>query len=430
MKKVLFFMLAFTAFGPAFSQITPNPKVARKSADYVFINKIEITDQYTILSMQAVIRSAKESLKDFLDKNPKQKQGLQMLDPAMRDMILKGMMGELQGGENTISFQPGAYLKSKDGRKFKFIKATDIPVAPERKNVEAGKKYFFKVYFEKLPKGVTTVDLIENSTDTSDGFVFWNFQGISVNNPANGISRPEESEPLAYKNDTEEFKLSGKVIDAATNKPVPARIICYAEDGTTIVDSVITSKSGYYEFLLPAQNYVYKITSPGYDAMEEVLGLKNFKNKQGFERDIFLEPKASESEEVKKEEILTPEEETVEPEKIEENKFRLNKVYFNIGEAVILEESFPQLDDLADHLKENPELRIRIEGHTDNQGDPALNKKLSMERAYNVREYLIKEGIAGKRIEFKGMGDTKPVSPNDTEENRKKNRRVEYTILE
>ena len=97
---------------------------------------------------------------------------------------------------------------------------------------------------------------------------------------------------------------------------------------------------------------------------------------------------------------------------------------------VILENSFEQLNLLAVYLSENKGLKIQIEGHTDNQGDPTQNKKLSLERAYNVREYLVKKGIDGKRIKFVGYGDTKPVAENTSEEARKSNRRVEYKILE
>jgi outer membrane protein OmpA-like peptidoglycan-associated protein len=105
-------------------------------------------------------------------------------------------------------------------------------------------------------------------------------------------------------------------------------------------------------------------------------------------------------------------------------------VYFQIGESNVLPESFEQLDNLVTYLKENFNLKIQIEGHTDNQGDSKANKKLSLERAYNVREYLVSKGIAGKRIKFVGLGDVQPISANDTEESRKLNRRVEYKIID
>eukprot|EP01041_Mallomonas_annulata_P039068 gene39068-62691_t len=80
-------------------------------------------------------------------------------------------------------------------------------------------------------------------------------------------------------------------------------------------------------------------------------------------------------------------------------------------------------------LKDDSKMSIMVEGHTDNVGEPTQNKRLSLERAYNVREYLISKGIAGYRIQFKGYGDMKPIADNNTEEGRKMNRRVEFVIL-
>ena len=117
-------------------------------------------------------------------------------------------------------------------------------------------------------------------------------------------------------------------------------------------------------------------------------------------------------------------------EAIDKVAFKLDKVYFNLGQANVLPDSYTQLDALADHLKENPDLKIQIEGHTDKIGDPKANKKLSLDRAYNVRQYLVNKGIAGERIKFLGLGDTMPVSKGNDEESRSKNRRVEYKIIE
>lgn len=80
-------------------------------------------------------------------------------------------------------------------------------------------------------------------------------------------------------------------------------------------------------------------------------------------------------------------------------------------------------------LKENSTIQIEIRGHTDNQGDPRLNILLSEERVKAVTEYLVKAGIDKSRIKGKGLGGAEPVSPNDTEKNREKNRRVEFVII-
>ncbi|HLK97788.1 MAG TPA: OmpA family protein, partial [Hymenobacter sp.] len=67
-------------------------------------------------------------------------------------------------------------------------------------------------------------------------------------------------------------------------------------------------------------------------------------------------------------------------------------------------------------------------GHTDNQGDPALNLKLSQDRVNEVKKYLVQKGVNSARISTEGFGDTKPLASNDKEETRKLNRRVEFRI--
>jgi OmpA-OmpF porin, OOP family len=80
-------------------------------------------------------------------------------------------------------------------------------------------------------------------------------------------------------------------------------------------------------------------------------------------------------------------------------------------------------------LKANPDLRVRIDGHTDARGSDAYNEKLSERRAEAVRKFLIESGIDGSRLESRGYGETMPAAPNDTAENMRLNRRVEFTPL-
>jgi len=80
-------------------------------------------------------------------------------------------------------------------------------------------------------------------------------------------------------------------------------------------------------------------------------------------------------------------------------------------------------------MQENPNVKIQINGHTDNQGSLDLNQKLSEERAKAVKKYLLDKQITDVRIITKGFGPNKPVAKNDTEEGRQLNRRVEFQIL-
>jgi outer membrane protein OmpA-like peptidoglycan-associated protein len=111
-------------------------------------------------------------------------------------------------------------------------------------------------------------------------------------------------------------------------------------------------------------------------------------------------------------------------------KVTFHNLYFEKGAAVVLKKSFPALDDLAKELQQNPGLKIRIEGHTDNVGNTKDLMELSWERAEAVKSYLQKSGIHGDRIGTIGFGSQNPVSDNFTEENRSKNRRVEVRLTE
>jgi outer membrane protein OmpA-like peptidoglycan-associated protein len=80
-------------------------------------------------------------------------------------------------------------------------------------------------------------------------------------------------------------------------------------------------------------------------------------------------------------------------------------------------------------LEKNPDLRVRIDGHTDSSGEAAYNEKLSERRAEAVRNVFIENGIAPSRLEARGFGESRLAAPNDTPENMQLNRRVEFTPL-
>jgi len=105
-------------------------------------------------------------------------------------------------------------------------------------------------------------------------------------------------------------------------------------------------------------------------------------------------------------------------------------IYFDSGSDKLRPESTPTLKEMGQMLQEHTDLRLLIEGHTDDQGDEAYNQDLSQKRAASVRAYLVSEyGIDGSRLESKGFGESKPVSPNTTAEGRQNNRRVELVRL-
>ena len=107
-----------------------------------------------------------------------------------------------------------------------------------------------------------------------------------------------------------------------------------------------------------------------------------------------------------------------------------DRVEFTTGKTSIKIESYPVLDEIAQVMKENPSMRLMIEGHTDSQGDANINRKLSERRANAVRDYIMSRGIAGNRMEAVGHGEDRPIADNTTEAGRTKNRRVEFNILD
>lgn len=100
-------------------------------------------------------------------------------------------------------------------------------------------------------------------------------------------------------------------------------------------------------------------------------------------------------------------------------------IEFDTGKATVKPESEKVLQEIVTLLENNADWKMTVEGHTDNVGKPATNKKLSEQRAAAVVTWLSKKGIEKKRLTAKGLGDTKPVGDNESEEGRQKNRRVE-----
>jgi OmpA-OmpF porin, OOP family len=110
----------------------------------------------------------------------------------------------------------------------------------------------------------------------------------------------------------------------------------------------------------------------------------------------------------------------------------LEQVKFKTNSAEILKESDDLLQGIAKILKDHPEItKVRVEGHTDNKGNKALNKDLSKRRAASVVTWLVKKGgVDAKRFESVGLGQDVPIDSNDTEEGRQNNRRVEFHIVD
>jgi outer membrane protein OmpA-like peptidoglycan-associated protein len=207
------------------------------------------------------------------------------------------------------------------------------------------------------------------------------------------------------------------VVDKVKNEPIPGIVISLQSPDGKKYYTEETDSAGYGEVLVPiAQTYEIVYLSLGRKDITAKVAVPN-EPRQNIK--LTLRYKRREPEPV----AATPEKAPEPP------AFRLDGVTFASGSAKLLPESFPRLDSVVEYMTHKKSTRIEISGHTDNVGSAKTNQKLSQERADACREYLLKQGIDGGRIEAVGYGADRPVADNDTEEGRQQNRRIEAKEL-
>jgi OOP family OmpA-OmpF porin len=114
---------------------------------------------------------------------------------------------------------------------------------------------------------------------------------------------------------------------------------------------------------------------------------------------------------------------------IQKGEIVLPTIHFGVGSATLAPGSSPALNEVAETLKRNPDLKVEIGGHTDNEGPARLNRKISLERAEEVKRYLAARGVPRTRMVTKGYGEVHPIASNRHAEGRAQNRRIELKIL-
>jgi len=199
----------------------------------------------------------------------------------------------------------------------------------------------------------------------------------------------------------------GKVTDKETNLPLGTDIQYVSlttgeEIGTANSDPV----TGNYSIVLPSGDlYGISAGKENYLPVSDNLDLKELKSYKEIRKDLELSPLK------------------------EGASMVLNNLYFDTGKFNLREESYVELKQMKRVMDQFPNLKAEIGGHTDNVGNEAGNKSLSENRAKAVQSYLISLGIKKDRLQIKGFGETTPLVPNDTENNRQINRRVEFSII-
>lgn len=396
--SILFALLL--GLGMACGQVTNRPYVEERYSRSVQILRVELTSSYTIIDMQYGEPGTRQ-----LFRSPIPRSGGQIgIDP------------------NSRLYKPGV-----SSRRYKFIKAEGIPVSPASMSVRPGEVVSFRVYYERLDPGIEQFDFYEGRNP--DQTEYWNFYGVYITNPPPRKSipktpapaaEPENKEPMvqepplldkvpaqiplpAGQSATPEFmSLSGTLFDATTQEAIPGQLV-YVEGGDSL--RLGTTSGKYRVGLDTRQQTAIGASAKGYLTTTVVVNPADSTGKTSLRHDFYLVPLA------------------------EGATISLNKIYFATSEFQLLPESYGELNGLVNTLRENPTLRIRLEGHTDNQGDFDKNVELSRNRANAVRDYLIQKGIDASRLEAKGYGPTRPVSKGNSEEERQKNRRVEFIII-
>jgi outer membrane protein OmpA-like peptidoglycan-associated protein len=201
--------------------------------------------------------------------------------------------------------------------------------------------------------------------------------------------------------------VKGIVSDIKTKQPLEAavEIIDLQNNLPVYQDSSAVDRGDFLVTLTSGKNYGLNISKDGYLFYSENFSLEGHEPSKPFNINVLLEP-------------------------IEVgNKVILKNIFFDSNKFEIKPDSKPELDKLVDFLTLNPSLHIEISGHTDNVGNDQANQTLSENRAKAVFAYLIANKIAPARLVYKGYGKTQPIAPNETEEDRSKNRRTEFKII-
>ena len=232
----------------------------------------------------------------------------------------------------------------------------------------------------------------------------------------------------------DESKFTFRVLDAQTLKVVEK---CTAKlTDVKSAQELTLSKNGdeFSADLSPVASYILELEAPGYGKSNNRIE-PNSNRKKDFQlmriREAVVAKPAVLSASVANPKEKLPVAATKSFEKIEKGKaITLNNVYFEQSSFIMQKESYPELDKVVLMMRANPQTKIEIGGHTDNVGDQRLNLALSENRAKVILNYIVSKGIEEERLFHKGYGGLKPVAPNDSEDNKKKNRRVEIVGIQ
>jgi OmpA-OmpF porin, OOP family len=201
----------------------------------------------------------------------------------------------------------------------------------------------------------------------------------------------------------------GSILNAATKEPVSARVTYQSLPYGSKLGTLNNDKYSFPMF--DNEKYSIVVEAPGFTTAKYMLDPSEANENKKVIKNIELV-----TGEIKKHEVG--------------HVMRLDNVIFPVGRSRISEDSYSELNLVVDMMKENNTMVIQLEGHTDYQGNPKDNLKLSKARVESVKSYLTSQGIAKSRVKTKAFGGTMPLSRDNTPEAHRLNRRVELRILE
>ena len=202
--------------------------------------------------------------------------------------------------------------------------------------------------------------------------------------------------------------VKGRITDAKTKAPLQSHIDVLDLETQLPVTKIFADANGTFLAVLPAQkNYLLNVNQEGYLFYSDNFNLKEAPTDydKPFIIDIALQA------------IDTG------------ISIQLKNIFFDVDKFDLKPESKTELDKLVLFLNQNKTIKIEISGHTDSDGNKKANQLLSQNRAKAVFDYAVKAGISANRLSFKGYGDSKPIVPNSSPENKAKNRRTEIKII-
>lgn len=284
-KLFLAFLFSYIIGIEAFAQpsiVTVDPYIESSNTNEAHIDKIELTDKYTIVYMSFQLGRNPNS-------NDRSGKGNRVLKDLL-DILMNGNMG---GNRNTpstyISIRPSSKLIALDGqRTFKYIKANGIPEEPNKLDVYSGEKVNFRVYYEKIDAGITVFDFFEGNN--SDQVRCWNYYKVHITNPSDKVLRQKELADTTVIKPV--FFIKGKVLDEKTKKPINAKLEYLLSPSMIAIDSTMTYwNSGSYKVSIMNKGvYNCVVSAPGYLIKQESIDLFTANANNTIVRDFYLTP--------------------------------------------------------------------------------------------------------------------------------------------